>query len=466
MSQGNVPISLLLDGGQQNNVNPTQNPSINPNVPGSLGVNTSTNPNQLPVPIQHGQAPNLLSRFQTFVGASGADTHKELRPLHEVIVILEDEKTHTATPEPTRTGKKTQPVAPAQVLEQVKNFQAQFQFTTPNLVPTYAAAPEPKKLAPKAAKPAPTTQLPTIAPSKTSINSLINAEESAPPAVAPPVTAGPEKKKRTYQKADGPNKKAKTEPAKKGLKADVKAETKKGAKGKKKTPEVVLPLVEKPSIHATMTTDKVKSGATAVQLASPAFIETKKLPEGQENEANDSPLSKDKEGQKDKESQKEKEKLAERPIIALDIPLLDPKNPRPGQAEVVVNVLKLAEDKYGWNVIHPNAKSAIDLMDEILDDDDEGDDDEDDDLQVTEDKQTSLKKKEELTEEQRAKQHETKMNRKVGKYDYEDPFIDDEELQWEEEITTTKEGFFVYWGPLVEDKSTSATKKNTTKGKK
>ena len=33
------------------------------------------------------------------------------------------------------------------------------------------------------------------------------------------------------------------------------------------------------------------------------------------------------------------------------------------------------------------------------------------------------------------------MNRKVGKYDYEDPFIDDAELQWEEEITTTKEGF-------------------------
>ena len=169
---------------------------------------------------------------------------------------------------------------------------------------------------------------------------------------------------------------------------------------------------------------------------------------------------------KEKEKEKEKEPVPEPPVIALNIPLLDPKNPQPGQAEVIINVLKLAEDKYGWNVIHPNAKSAIDLMDEILDDDDEGEDEEEDDISMADDRGNLLtsKKKEELTEEQLIKRHETKMNRKVGKYDYEDPFIDDAELQWEEEITTTKEGFFVYWGPLVEERS--ATKKGASKSKK
>jgi hypothetical protein len=59
------------------------------------------------------------------------------------------------------------------------------------------------------------------------------------------------------------------------------------------------------------------------------------------------------------------------------------------------------------------------------------------------------------------------MNRKVGKYDYEDPFIDDEELQWEEEITSTKDGFFVYWGPLVDDRNnTTSNKKASSKSKK
>ena len=45
--------------------------------------------------------------------------------------------------------------------------------------------------------------------------------------------------------------------------------------------------------------------------------------------------------------EKEKEK-PEPPIIALNIPLLNPKDPQPGKAEVIVNVLKLAEEKYGW----------------------------------------------------------------------------------------------------------------------
>lgn len=145
----------------------------------------------------------------------------------------------------------------------------------------------------------------------------------------------------------------------------------------------------------------------------------------------------------------EKKEQKELPIIALNIPLLDPKNPKSGESEVVVNVMKLAEDKYGWGTIHPNAKLALDVMDDLIDDDEDNDDDE----KEEEEELDKRKKEENLTEEQLIRQHETKMNRKVGKYDYEDPFIDDDELQWEEKLSSTKEGFFVYWGPLIEERN-------------
>ena len=185
---------------------------------------------------------------------------------------------------------------------------------------------------------------------------------------------------------------------------------------------------------------------------------------------NNSALEKERSGiEKHKEHEKEK---PEKPIIALHIPLLDPKDPKPGQAEAVVNVLKLAEEKYGWAAMHPNAKSALEMMDEIVEDEDDGVEEEVEEEEVADGEeqasQNPSKRKrrendEELNEEELARRHEIKMNRKVGKYDYEDPFIDDEELQWEEEITSTKEGFFVYWGPLADDKNKS--KKGTSKKK-
>ena len=45
-------------------------------------------------------------------------------------------------------------------------------------------------------------------------------------------------------------------------------------------------------------------------------------------------------------------------------------------------------------MIHPNAKSAIDLMDEILDDDDEGEDEEEDDISMADDRGNLLTSKE------------------------------------------------------------------------
>lgn len=212
----------------------------------------------------------------------------------------------------------------------------------------------------------------------------------------------------------------------------------------------------------------------------------KKIEGNKEPKQEETQISKKEEKPTPREKEKEKEK-PEPPIIALNIPLLNPKDPQPGKAEVIVNVLKLAEEKYGWGIMHPKSKSAIDVMDDMIDDEDDDDNEDDDDIieivenqpppsplpshQIQQSKLaqgangnsgTSLnqqQKGKELTEEQLYRQHEVKMIRKVGKYDFEDPFIDDQELQMEEEISSTKEGFFVYWGPLVDDRNSNKKKK-------
>lgn len=295
---------------------------------------------------------------------------------------------------------------------------------------------------------------------------VLKAEENTEE--APKKKRGPYKRKKEDTPQDKPDTKRKadekaegTEPKKKRV-MKPKAEKKPKAKKKDAKQELQAPPKEvKDPIHPTMTTDRANVGGARVP--SPSLVTT------------------------------ERDAVQERPTIILDIPLLDPKDPKPGKAEVVIDVLKLAEDKYGWSTIHPDAKSAIDIMDEMIEDDDDGvevdnDGEEADDkesekpkdkekekdvdndtemenVEKTKDKDNEKEKKEkrkddeDLTEEQLVRRHEAKMNRKVGKYDYEDPFIDDEELQWEEEIASTKEGFFVYWGPLVDDRTKSKKKK-------
>ena len=42
-----------------------------------------------------------------------------------------------------------------------------------------------------------------------------------------------------------------------------------------------------------------------------------------------------------------------------------------------------------------------------------------------------------------------KRRMKEDQYDKEDPFVDDSEMAWEEQAAASKDGFFVYSGPLV-----------------
>ena len=345
-------------------------------------------------------------------------------------------------------------------------------------------------------------QIPTLAPSpsKTSIKSIINADsdsevieissrDSTPiPANAPATNSNPTppaKRKPAKKKDDAGSKRKKVEPKK--LDKDGKPEPKK-SKSRRKTPEANKALDTGPTPHPllpTLTTEK-STTTSRVKLLAPTIVDLLNDPRD-ENPNTESPNAKTKKSEpatekdkeeKEKEKEKREKERAEREraekekvekekvpplIIALNVPLLDPKDPKPGQSEVVVNVLKLAEEKYGWSALHPNAKSAIDIMDDILDEDDDAMEEDEDDDDDEEEKSKKKKDDEGLTEEQLVRQHEIRMNRRVGKYDYEDPFIDDIELHMEEEITTTKEGFFVYWGPIVDDRSSSSKKGSSKK---
>lgn len=412
MGQGNVPISLLLDGNGKDQSKPSSPPSI---------VQDTT------------PAQSIVAQYQSPIIAEGSSHSPEAG------LAVEPVKPGPRAIAPARRAKAT-PNADTnsgQLLDQLKSFQTNFRAAS--------------KKAPKIVFKPPKT-------SRASITSIINVDDNSNmPSSTPP----PPEKKRRATKAEGTAKKAKTEkkPTKAELKAaelkatelkaaDLKVKEYKRANGKTKSPEAKTTATEKPGIYATITAEKRKWGQAPPTVGDASILEG----EGSLRLM----------GRDDADPAKSDAQL---PVVVLDIPLLDAKDPKPGQAEVVVHVMKMAEEKYGWNAVHPNSKSAIDLLDEMLEDEEEGEEDEDDDVVTVDEKGTPLKKKEETTKEKKKKK-EPKVNRKVGKYDCDDPFIDDTELQWEEEITTTKEGFFVYWGPLVDERSTGTTRKNASKNKK
>ncbi|KAF5109434.1 hypothetical protein DV453_001613 [Geotrichum candidum] len=107
---------------------------------------------------------------------------------------------------------------------------------------------------------------------------------------------------------------------------------------------------------------------------------------------------------------------------------------------IVIDFMQLAESKYGYNNVHPDlVRSAMELaaaedMDDDDDDDEEG---------------SSAPRPPQPRAQPAAK---PKNRAKVeGKYDLNDPFIDDSEMLWEEKAASTKDGFFVYSGPLMQD---------------
>lgn len=125
--------------------------------------------------------------------------------------------------------------------------------------------------------------------------------------------------------------------------------------------------------------------------------------------------------------------LAGKPTIRLDVPL---KTPNEG---IVIDFMRMAEEKYGFDMVHPEVKAAaLDLV---------GDDEDNDEM---EEEEVDLGAENGATPGAGTSATKKPKNRgKIeGKYDLNDPFIDDSEMLWEEQAASTKDGFFVYSGAL------------------
>ena len=160
------------------------------------------------------------------------------------------------------------------------------------------------------------------------------------------------------------------------------------------------------------------------------------------------------------------ENKASGPNIVLHIDLKDPKNK-------VINFARLAEEKYGFAALYPRQAAQRERLARVAaagaalersasaskhggtsageSGDDEGS--VDIDRESDNDGDVNMSGINGLNETANSgtdgAEPKRKRRRKVEEYDQEDPFIDDSEQLWEAQATASKDGFFVYCGPLV-----------------
>ncbi|KAI0024055.1 hypothetical protein F4780DRAFT_689651 [Xylariomycetidae sp. FL0641] len=137
------------------------------------------------------------------------------------------------------------------------------------------------------------------------------------------------------------------------------------------------------------------------------------------------------------------------PSIVLNIPLN-------GETNKYVNFMRMAEDQYGWDALHPRqaeqkarkariaaASAALAQNDSSREGDEMSVDESDNDDSNVEMGGLSGPDKPD------GKPVKKKRHFKEDEYDKDDGFVDDSELLWEEQAAASRDGFFVYSGPLV-----------------
>lgn len=119
--------------------------------------------------------------------------------------------------------------------------------------------------------------------------------------------------------------------------------------------------------------------------------------------------------------------------------------PLNGEHNKYINFTKLAEERYGWAALNPRLAKARERMmradnsgDEMMVDGSESE------SNVEMDKPMGGT---DSAAEGGKKMRKKRKNQDI--YDKNDPFIDDTEMLWEEQAAASKDGFFVYSGPLV-----------------
>jgi hypothetical protein len=183
-------------------------------------------------------------------------------------------------------------------------------------------------------------------------------------------------------------------------------------------------------------------------------------------------------GEKEKDNGIEKEKENEPMIIDIEIPLSTHND-----VHAEYNFSKLVEEKYGkYDQSNSLAKNLWNFVDDEDDGDADADADADDDENEEEDadidtgnitnngpteaanpyddedeivRALKIKFKPGMSDVEKESLvlkeiHRRKMenNKRIGKYDVDDPFIDDQELEFEEKVNTNADGWFIWYGKL------------------
>ncbi|EON97331.1 putative histone promoter control 2 protein [Phaeoacremonium minimum UCRPA7] len=144
------------------------------------------------------------------------------------------------------------------------------------------------------------------------------------------------------------------------------------------------------------------------------------------------------------------------PSIVLHIPLN-------GETNKYVNFMRLAEEQYGWDALHPRLaahrerKARIAAASAALEKQGSGRESGDEmSVDLQSDGEGSNVEMGGMgnggtsgPDGAPAKPARKKRNFKEDEYDKDDDFVDDSEMLWEEQAAASRDGFFVYSGPLV-----------------
>lgn len=138
------------------------------------------------------------------------------------------------------------------------------------------------------------------------------------------------------------------------------------------------------------------------------------------------------------------------PTIVLNIPI------KPGETNRYVNFMRLAEDRYGWDALHPrlaanrDRKARIAAATASLEKVESGRESGDDmSVDLSDNEASQAENGLASGTDAQAKPVKKKRVFKEDNYDVDDDFVDDSEMLWEAQAAASRDGFFVYSGPLV-----------------
>lgn len=137
------------------------------------------------------------------------------------------------------------------------------------------------------------------------------------------------------------------------------------------------------------------------------------------------------------------------PTIVLNIPI------KSGETNRYVNFMRLAEDRYGWDALHPrlaanrDRKARIAAATATLEKIESGRESGDEMSVDLSDGDGSNVENGGTSGGETLAKPKKKRRFKEDNYDVDDDFVDDSEMLWEAQAAASRDGFFVYSGPLV-----------------